>query len=95
MESGFFNLATFAATFAASAALGFTKKYTSALDGSFGKIVKPVQPLLVTAAGIGLPLLANAIGIGQVDPNAFMAAPTATIVAVSLREVLKRLGGNK
>lgn len=77
--------------FAASAVLGTVKKYTAALDGRIGSAVKPLQPLLVAAAGIALPYATAALGIGSVDPSVFVTAPTATIAAVTLREAARRL----
>ena len=95
MESAVFNLGTWAATFAASFLLGATKKYTGLLDARIGAVVKPLQPLLLTVAGIGLPALASALGVGTVDPEAFVSAPAATLIAVTARETLRRLSGAK
>lgn len=78
-----------------SALLGVVKKHTSALDGRIGSAIKPLQPLLVYAAGLGLPLAANALGIAPIDPAAFVTAPATTLALVSLREGYERATGRK
>ena len=79
-----------------SLALGFLKKHTGALDGKIGRAIKPLQPLIVAGAGIGLPYLSNAIGlISEVDPMAFATAPLTTVALVSAREAVVRMRGGK
>jgi len=78
-----------------SMALGFLKSRTSILDGRIGSAVKPFQPLLVAAAGVGLPMLSAAIGIGAVDPMTFVTAPVTTLALVSAREGYERIAGRK
>lgn len=78
-----------------SMALGMLKKHTHTLDGRIGGAIKPFQPLLVAAAGIGLPYLTQAIGIASVDPATFVTAPLTTLALVSARESYERLSGRK
>lgn len=89
------DLISVVGVFGGSALLGLMKKYTSLLDHRIGKAIKPLQPTLVAVAGIGLPYLTSALGISSVDPSVFVTAPTATVAAVSLREVALRLRGKK
>lgn len=88
----FLELANLAAAFAGSAALGFVKSKTRVLDGKIGGFVKPIQPLLVYGAAVGLPLLASKIGLisGVPDAAAFIDAPLATLFTISAREGLAR-----
>jgi hypothetical protein len=78
-----------------SAALGLLKAHTSILDGKLGAVVKPFQPLLVLAAGIGLPYATAALGIAPLDPTAFVTAPLTTLALISLREGWERAAGRK
>lgn len=80
---------------AGSALFGLVKKYTSVLDGKIGRAIKPLQPVVVMGAGIGLPFLTNWLGIAPVDPAALATAPLATVALVSTREVWRRLSGQK
>lgn len=80
---------------AGSSLLGGVKKYTRILDGKIGEIVKPMQPVAIMAAGIGLPYLTQALGIGAVDASMFVTAPSATIAMISMREGTRRLRGLK
>lgn len=91
MELALVDLLSAAGVFVASALFGTIKSRTSALDGKIGAFVKPVQPLLVAVAGIALPYASAALGIGTVDPSVFVTAPTATILAVTMRETAARL----
>ena len=93
MDTALLDVLAAGSAFLASAALGFTKKFTGALDGKIGTTVKPLQPLIVTAVGIGLPVLASALHLTTATPDAstFVTAPTATILAVTLREVAARI----
>ncbi len=88
----FMELVNVAAAFAGSAALGFLKSKTTLLDTKIGKAIKPIQPLLVYGAAVALPVVANKLGLisGLPDPQMFVDAPTATILAVSAREGLAR-----
>lgn len=95
MEGTFMDFMAALGTLAGSGLLGTVKKYTGILDGKIGSAIKPVQPLLVAAAGIGLPYLTQALGIGEVDPSVFITAPTATIAVVSAREATQRIRGKK
>lgn len=92
LEGSVMDLIAVLGTFAASAVLGVTKKYTGVLDGALGKVVKPLQPAIVAVVGLGLPYLANALHLSGVpDASTFVAAPTATIIAVTLREIAAKL----
>lgn len=78
-----------------SAFFGTLKSYTSILDGKIGKVIKPLQPALLTLAGIGLPFLTQSLGIMEIDPAVFVTAPTTTIAMVTMREGLLRARGKK
>jgi hypothetical protein len=97
METAIMDLIAIGGTLLGSLVLGITKKYTGVLDGAAGKLIKPVQPVVVLAAGLALPWLASKIGLvsGVPDASVFIAAPTATVITVALREALSRLGGKK
>lgn len=69
----------------AAAVVGFLKKVDTKITGQLGNLT----PIIVTAATVGLPLLAKALHIPGTDvPNAatFVNAPLATIVAILSRE---------
>lgn len=80
---------------AGSGLFGVVKGYTSLLDGKIGTVIKPLQPALLTLAGIGLPMATQALGITDIDPAMFVTAPTTTIAMVSLREGVLRARGKK
>jgi hypothetical protein len=83
------NLATYATAFAATAALGAVKKYTTIADTWVGQKIKPVQPWIVLGLSMLLPRLIH--GTPNVpDPSALAAAPTATLLAVGAAEILRR-----
>lgn len=77
-----------------SALLGAVKQ-TSVLDGKIGQVIKPLQPALLTLAGIGLPMLTQSLGIADVDPAMLVTAPTTTIAMVTAREGMLRVQGKK
>lgn len=79
----------------ASAVLGLVKRYTGALDAKLGRVVKPLQPVIVTVAGVVLPFVTDAIGLAPVDPAGVVAAPAAAVVAITLRELGARLRPRK
>lgn len=81
--------------FAGSLLFGALKKWTGALDGKIGAVVKPLQPALVMGAGFALPLLTSALGIAAVDPMAFVTAPLTTVALVSTREAYLRVTRKK
>jgi hypothetical protein len=92
LEGSIMDLLAFVSAFAASAVLGVTKKYTGVLDGAIGKVVKPLQPAVIAFVSLGLPYLASVLHLTAApDASTFVAAPTATILAVTIREVLSRL----
>ena len=95
MEAALMDFISMLGVILGSALLGLTKKYTHILDGKIGGIVKPLQPGLLMAAGIGLPYLTQRLGIGAVDASMFVTAPTATIAMISFREGTRRLRGLK
>ncbi|KKN37820.1 hypothetical protein LCGC14_0759640 [marine sediment metagenome] len=74
---------------------GTIKSYTGILDGKIGSVIKPLQPALLTLAGIGLPMAAQALGITDIDPAMFITAPTTTIAMVTMREGMLRARGKK
>lgn len=80
---------------AGSVLFGLVKKYTGVLDGKIGRAVKPLQPVIVMAAGIGLPFLTSWLGIAPVDPAAFTTAPLTTVALISTREAWQRLSGKR
>lgn len=95
MEQAIMDLISIGGALLGSALLGVTKKYTTILDGKVGNAIKPVQPILVGLAGVGLPYLTGALGIAPVDPSVFVTAPTATLAIVAMREANERLAGRK
>lgn len=67
------------------------KKFTGALDGKIGDVVKPLQPALIMGAGFALPLVSQALGLaGPVDPLSFVTSPLTTVALVSTRELYTR-----
>lgn len=74
---------------------GTIKSYTGILDGKIGSVIKPLQPALLTLAGIGLPMATQALGITDIDPAMFITAPTTTIAMVTMREGMLRARGKK
>lgn len=95
MELALVDLISIIGVSLGSLLLGVMKKYTAILDGKIGGVVKPFQPILIMAAGIGLPLLTNLLGIGTIDPQMLITAPSATILVVSMREGSRRILGLK
>jgi len=84
------NLVTYASAFAAVAALGAAKKYTSLADTWLGKKLRPVQPWLVMAFSIAIPALIHGSAI-PIDAGQLVAAPTATLLAVGAAEIFARI----
>lgn len=89
-------LLTYITTIATTAILGATKKATNWTDTRFGKLIKPIQPLVVLAAGLGIPKLLGALHlISQVDTaavsSAFANAPAATVLSVAAAEIFARI----
>jgi hypothetical protein len=94
LDPALFDLVSAAGAVGASLALGFLKTHTAALDGAIGKAIKPLQPAIVLGVGLGLPWLTARLGIaGGVDAAVFVTAPTATILAVTARELRRRVFG--
>ena len=86
------DLIAYASAIGGSWLLGMTKKYTTMFDTAIGKVIKPLQPVVVAGLALLIPLIANAIGIVEVPTaDALATAPTAALVAVVAREVLKKL----
>lgn len=79
----------------ASALLGGIKRYTTIADTWAGRKLKPLQPLLITAGAVGLPYLSAALGIGPIDADALVTAPAATVLAITLREIARRVKGSR
>jgi hypothetical protein len=88
-------LLTVATGLASSIVLAGAKKWTGVLDTKLGKVVKPLQPLLVLGLAVVLPKLGAATGIMPPDATQLVDAPTATLTAVVAREVLARVFGKK
>jgi hypothetical protein len=92
MDGAVVDLLALASAFGASFLLGAIKKVTGGADNAIVNFIKPVQPLVVGIAALGIPYLASAIGVASVpDAATFVTAPTATVLAVTLREVTRRL----
>ena len=86
------QLLSYGAGILGSIILGAVKRNTTLFDSKIGDFIKPVQPAIVFGLSIGLPLLGNAIGITDIpDATVFANAPTATLVAITAREIFKRL----
>lgn len=92
-----FNLAVMGVTVVLSAMLGVVKKFTGILDTAVGKLIKPIQPLVVSVLGMALPFLGGKIGLITEIPTGelFASAPAATVFAVAIREIYVRLTGQK
>lgn len=86
-------LLTYGAAFVTTALLGLIKKYTDLADTAFGRLVKPVQPVVVFLFSYGVPWLATSVLhlVTPVDPALLASAPTATIVSVACAEILAKL----
>jgi hypothetical protein len=83
-----------ASGFISSAILGGIKKIQPIVDSAVWKLIKPIQPIVVAALTMALPIVANALGISDVPTaDVFVAAPFGTVIAVTAREVLKKLKG--
>ncbi|MCP4902914.1 MAG: hypothetical protein GY906_38620 [bacterium] len=65
------------------------------LDYKVQNFIKPFKPMIAVGLGIGLPMLANAIGISDIPAEALMDAPLGTVLGISMREAAKRLKGRK
>jgi len=76
--------------------LGAFKKIQGVVDAAWWKLIKPVQPYVVAALTFLIPVICDALGIVQIDPQVFIAAPFGTVVAVGARnvfEILKKKWG--
>jgi hypothetical protein len=92
MEQSLSELLAFGGAFLGSALLGFIKGPLGKADSAIVGFIKPVQPLVVGVAALAVPYLANVLGLTAApDAATFVAAPTATVLAVTFREVLARL----
>jgi hypothetical protein len=92
MEQAFGDLLAYGGAILGSLVLGFVKGPLGKADSAIVNLIKPVQPLIVGIAALGVPYLATALGLhGPVDPSVFVAAPTATVLTITAREVLARL----
>lgn len=65
-------------------ALGAVKRTDSKITNS--PVYRKLQPFLALGGAIGLPLLAGKIGV-QVDPQALLNAPLATLFSVGVAEL--------
>jgi hypothetical protein len=90
VEGSATNLLVYLCTIGTSAALGVIKKYTALLDTALGKVIKPIQPVIVAGLGLVLPWLATQLGLAEVPAADIVAsAPVATVATISFREILK------
>jgi hypothetical protein len=56
------------------------------------KIFKPSQPVVAGAIAVGLPLIANMIGLSSIpDAEVFMRAPATTLATITALEALKKI----
>lgn len=78
------NLLTLAGGVASVFVLGAVKRTDSRVTNS--KVFRKLQPFLALGGALGLPLLAGKIGV-QVDPQALLNAPLATIVSIGAAEL--------
>lgn len=95
MEAAMADLISTVGVLGASAALELLKPRLARLDARVLNAVKPLQPMILALAGVALPMATAALGVEPVDPSVFITAPSATVVAVSLREVALRLQRRK
>lgn len=78
------NLLTLAGAAASVYALGAVKRLDMSVTNS--KTFRKLQPFLALGGAIGLPLLAGKIGV-QIDPQALVNAPLATLVSIGAAEL--------
>lgn len=72
--------------------LGAAKKATGAADKAAFAFIKPVQPLLVAALAVGLPMLANVVHPGTLpSADIITNAPASALVGIVARELWLRL----
>ena len=86
------NLLVAASAAASVFALGAVKRTDSSITNS--PIYRKLQPFLALGGAIGLPLLAGKIGV-QIDPQALLNAPLATLVSIGAGELGNHLFGKK
>lgn len=92
MEQAFSDLLAYGGALLGSLVLGAVKGPLGKADSAIVKAIKPVQPLIVGVAALALPFAASALGIAAApDAGTFVSAPTATVLTITLREVLARL----
>jgi uncharacterized membrane protein YoaK (UPF0700 family) len=92
----FLNVWTALAAMLGVGVFAYVKKFTTLLDGKFTQWIKPVQPVVVAAASILLPIIANALHLVEIpDAALFASGPIATVILVALREIKERIIGNK
>lgn len=65
-------------------ALGAVKKTDVAITRS--KVFRKIQPFLALGGALALPMLAGKIGV-QIDPQALLNAPFATLISVGAAEL--------
>lgn len=61
------------------------------VDDTLVRAVKPFRPAIAGGIALALPFLAKLVHVDAVDPAAFIAAPVTTILAITARELRKRL----
>jgi len=83
---------SWASAFAATALLGVVKKTDSGITNN--QVYRKAQPFLALGLTLAAPWIAR--GLGQaVDPQAFVQAPLATIVAIGTAELVSLLQKQK
>jgi hypothetical protein len=78
------NLIMLAGAAASVYTLGAVKRLDTRVTNS--KAFRKLQPFLALGGAIGLPLLAGKIGV-QIDPQALVNAPLATLVSIGAAEL--------
>lgn len=90
------DLISFGAAFASSALLGIIKRNTTVFDRDIGNFIRPAQPFIVAGLTVALPFIGKAINVVDLPSADIWAnAPTATLVAITAREALRRLRGEE
>ena len=88
----FASLLTWVIGWLSSLILGGVKKGMDSADKKIPEFIKPIQPVIVGALAVILPMLAKLLGIIDIpSADIFAAAPVATLIAVVSREVLAKI----
>lgn len=91
MESSVTDLLLYAVGLASAAILGGLKTFTDQLDLKISNWIKPAFPLIVFALNFVLPWIGAQLGIAEIPAGEILAAaPWATLVGITAREILRR-----